>query len=83
MLTKKSEVLLFVKRYLLEHRGRGPSYDEIMEATGILSKSNVKPILDELVEDGALEHHGVRGVQLPGSKLVVAEDELVEEDALE
>ncbi len=74
MFTKKSMVYFFVKDYLIAHRGRSPSYDEIMDACEIQSKSNVRPILDELITEGLLEHHGVRGVQLPGSRLILEED---------
>jgi SOS-response transcriptional repressor LexA len=72
--TKEKEVYSFVRNYLIDNNGRSPSYDEIMSNCGISSKSNVRPILEKLVELGLLKLVGVRGIQIPSGKFVIEED---------
>ena len=73
-MSKENKVYRFVRQYLVDNNGRSPSYSEIMDACGIASKSNVKPILDNLVGLGMLKLTGIRGIQLPNSKLVIEEE---------
>jgi SOS-response transcriptional repressor LexA len=73
--SKAKAVYQYVREYLIENKGRSPSYDQIMEACDIASKSNVGTLLGVLVEAGLLEREdGARGLRLPNSKLVVEED---------
>ena len=52
MLTKRQRALLdFITAYIAEHRC-GPSYQEIADGTGLLSKSNVNRYVRCLVERG-------------------------------
>ena len=74
MSTKEKEVYSFVRNYLIDNNGRSPSYDEIMSNCGISSKSNVRPVLEKLVELGLLKLVGVRGIQIPSGKFVIEED---------
>ena len=74
MSTKEKEVYSFVRNYLIDNNGRSPSYDEIMSNCGISSKSNVRPILEKLVDLGLLKLVGVRGIQIPSGKFVIEED---------
>jgi len=75
-MSKEKVVFEFVRGYLIENRGRAPSYDQIMEACDIASKSNVGFLLDKLVELGLLEQEeGARGLRLPNSKLIIIEED--------
>lgn len=71
-MSKVSEVYSYVRKYLVSNSGRSPSYGEIMDACGITSKSNVRPILEKLAELGMLElEEGARGIRIPNSRLIV------------
>lgn len=66
-MAKHKDVLKFVIRYKSEHNGNSPSYEEIMAGCKIKSKSHVSGILDELENDGLLEHNGVKSINIPNS----------------
>jgi len=63
----KSRIIKFVIDYKKKHNGNSPSYDEIMMACKITSKSVMKYLLDSLETDGLLEHDGVRNIVIPNS----------------
>ena len=71
-MSKIKEVYRYVFDYMVENKGRSPSYDEIMQACNIASKSNVRPILEKLAEVGLVElEDGARGIKLPNSEYSV------------
>lgn len=48
---RQSEVLAFIRRFIGE-RGFSPSYQEIAEGVGLVSKSNAYTLVGALVERG-------------------------------
>lgn len=67
------EVYNFVKQYKTNNNGNSPSFDDIMEACNISSKSTVKYYLLKLQEQGYLEFDGVRSITIPNSEWSVKE----------
>ena len=67
-MSKDNSVLKFVIRHKAEHNGNSPSYEEIMSACGIKSKSHVGVILDRLEASGLLESEGTRSIKIPNSR---------------
>lgn len=70
---KLIEVYNFVKQYKANNNGNSPSFDDIMEACNISSKSTVKYYLLKLQEQGYLEFDGVRSITIPNSGWAVKE----------
>lgn len=71
-MSKANEVYQYIHQFLIDNKGRAPSYDQIMEACEILSKSNIRPILETLADSGLLElEEGARGIRIPNSRLIV------------
>ena len=69
-MSKDNQVLKFVIHYKSENNGNSPSYEDIMAACGVQSKSHVKKILDKLEVSGALERIGTRHINVPNSQWV-------------
>lgn len=53
MTTRQLELLDFIKAYIAEHR-TPPSYEEMMNAMGLKSKSGIHRIVKALVERGEI-----------------------------
>jgi SOS-response transcriptional repressor LexA len=70
MSSKDNQVLKFIIRYKSENNGNSPSYEDIMAACGISTKSHVKAILDKLEVSGALERDGTRHIVVPNSEWI-------------
>lgn len=51
MTARQREALKFIRSYIEQHEV-SPSFDEIMAALGLVSKSGVKKLVDALVERG-------------------------------
>ena len=59
-------VLEFVRDYIAEHQGIGPSFEEIMEGTGYASKCSIHRILSNLEKRGYIERvkHAARAIRV-------------------
>jgi repressor LexA len=57
-------VLVFIERYLEDHGGVSPSYQEIIEGTEIKSKQHVQKILVSLARNGFISRlrHRARAI---------------------
>ncbi len=56
MLTpRQAELLAFVRDYIATHAGVAPTYDEMVAALGLKSKSRVSALIERLVQTGHLE----------------------------
>lgn len=65
-------VLDFVRNYIIEHQGIGPSFEEIMAAVDLDSKSSVHRILSRLEKRGHIQRtkHAARAIRvLPGAHI--------------
>lgn len=67
-MSKEKEILRFVIEYKMDHNGNSPSYDQIMDACEISSKSEVKRILEGMEGAGLLNLNGRRGIEIPNSE---------------
>lgn len=67
-MSKHGEIVGFVIEYKKSHNGNSPSYDEIMDACGVSSKSEVKRILGNMEAAGLLKRNGRRSIEIPNSK---------------
>lgn len=66
-LTKQqAKALDFIKRYMTDHGGVPPSFQEIRVQMGLRSTSGAKRLVDCLVERGAVTHipHRARSISL-------------------
>lgn len=51
---KQAELLAFIRRFFVEHRGVSPSFDEMRTGVGLKSKSGISRLVDGLVHRGAI-----------------------------
>lgn len=68
LLPKQAELLAYIKKHMAESGGIAPSYDEMLVATGQLSKSGIHRLLKGLEERGhiAQMHNRRRSIVLLG-----------------
>lgn len=57
---KQKECFAFINRFIAEHDGRAPTFDEIMVALGLKSKSGIHRLLVGLEERGLIKRMGAR-----------------------
>ncbi len=69
MTRQQQKLLRFIEAYILANEGMSPTYDEMMSALGLQSKSNVHRMVGYLLHEGRLikRHYGARGLSLPES----------------
>lgn len=49
---KQQELLAYIKRYIFEHEGMSPSFEEMKDALGLASTSGIHRIVNALEERG-------------------------------
>ncbi len=49
---REAEVIAFLRGYASKHPGQAPSYEELREALGLVSRSNVHRLVGQLVRKG-------------------------------
>ena len=70
LMPKQAALLAYIKRHMAESGGIAPSYDEMLAATGQLSKSGIHRLLKGLEERGhiAQMHNRRRSIVLLGDE---------------